>query len=260
MAKESVAKPFLSVLTLAFVCSFLVASATVGLRPIQRVNQQLDRKKNILRAAGLYKKGVSVDQLFSVIEPKIIKLSNGKFMSDKEINPQNFDQRKTALNPQTSRELKKDEDIAGLRRLENYSLVYLVKKAGKLSQIILPIRGKGLWSTMYGYVALNADLSTIRGITFYEHGETPGLGGEIENPDWQAGWRGKKIYNPNGKVGIKVVKGVIKATGQAAQHQVDGISGATLTSNGVDKLLHFWFGNYGFKPFLERMKRTKLGN
>ncbi|NOX25599.1 MAG: Na(+)-translocating NADH-quinone reductase subunit C [Deltaproteobacteria bacterium] len=255
MARDSALKPFYSALLLAFVCSFLVSSASVGLHSRQQANQQLDRQKNILRAAGLYREGIPVAQLFAAIDSRIIDLRSGKFVSVKEINPKKFDQRQAVNNPKISHSLAKSTDIAGLRRLEDYSWVYLVKKDNKISQVILPIRGSGLWSMMYGYLALNSDLNTIRGITFYEHGETPGLGGEIENPAWQAGWQGKKIYNQSGKVDFKVVKGGVKTKGAAALHQVDGISGATLTSNGVDKLLHFWFGNYGFKPFLERMRR-----
>jgi Na+-transporting NADH:ubiquinone oxidoreductase subunit C len=256
MARDSALKPFYAALILAFVCSFLVASASVGLRARQQVNRQLERKKNILRAAGIYKKGVPIDTLFAAVDSRIINLKSGKFVSAKEINPKKFDQRLAVNNPKTSRPLSKEADIAGLSRLEDYSWVYLVKKGNKISQIILPIRGSGLWSMMYGYLALNRDLNTIRGITFYEHGETPGLGGEIENPVWQAAWRGKKIYR-RGKVDFKVVKGGVKAKGRAALHRVDGITGATLTSKGVDKLLHFWFGDYGFKPFLARMRQQQ---
>ncbi len=260
MANDSALKPFYSVLILAFVCSFLVASASVGLRPQQQINQQLDRKKNILRAANLYKKDVPMSQLFSHVTPKIIELKSGKFVQLDNINPKNFDQRQMAANTQTSHTLDTSIDLAGLHRLENYSLVYLVKRGTKISQIILPIRGSGLWSTMYGYVALDADLTTIRGITFYEHGETPGLGGEIENPTWLASWQGKKIYDHTNRVDFKVTKVGVTTKDTAALHQVDGISGATLTSNGVDNLLHFWFGEYGFKPFLERMRHQQSGD
>ncbi len=250
-------KPFYATLVLAFVCSFLVASASVGLRSRQEINQYLDQKKNILRAAGLYRKDVPIKQLFASIEPKVIELSSGKFINNKDINPAGFNQRQAVNNPELSHPLAKNLDIAGLRRLENYSMVYLVKKDNRLDAVILPIRGSGLWSTMYGYLALNADLDTIRGITFYEHGETPGLGGEIENPVWQSTWQGKKIYSGKGVVDFKVTKGGIKAKGEKALHRVDGISGATLTSNGVDNLLHFWFGDYGFKPFLMRMRQRE---
>ncbi len=253
--KESNIKPFYTALILAFVCSFLVAAASVGLRPLQIKNSRLDQHKNILRAAGLYKKGMAVDKLFaSAVEPRIIDIATGRFVPERKIDPATFNQRAAAIDPERSRALPRSIDQAGLQRLEKYSLVYLIKKNGRLSRIVFPIRGKGLWSTMYGYLALGADLNTVIGITFYENGETPGLGAEVANPAWQAGWRGKKIYRA-GRVDFQVVKGGVQVKGPAALHEVDGITGATLTSNGVNNLLHFWFGKYGFKPFIDRLRQ-----
>ena len=256
MAKESFFKPFYTVLVLAFVCSFLVSLASVGLRPRQEANRALERKKNILLAADLYQQNVDIDTLFARVEPRIIELSSGRFVPETEIPVDSFDQLASVNDQRLSRPLAKDQDIAGLRRLEKYSLVYLVRDdKGRISKVVLPVRGKGLWSTMYGYVALNGDLQTICGLSFYEHGETPGLGGEIENPAWLAGWKGKKLFDDQGKVALKVVKGTSKARGQAAQYEVDGLSGATLTGDGVERMFHFWFDKQGFKPFLDRLKK-----
>ena len=121
--------------------------------------------------------------------------------------------------------------------------------------LILPVYGKGLWSTMYGLLALKRDLRTVAGLTFYQHGETPGLGGEIDNPDWQAKWHGKQALDANGRVIIDVIKGQVDATGADAYHQVDGLAGATLTSKGVENLLHYWLGRDGYGPLLERLRR-----
>jgi Na+-transporting NADH:ubiquinone oxidoreductase subunit C len=258
--KDSFFKPFYSVLILAFACSFLVSLASVGLRPLQEANQALERKKNILLAAGLYKDGENVDKLFSTIEPRIIDLTTGEFIPENKISLKTFNQLASVNDKERSHALTKDKDPAGLRRLEKYSLVYLIKINGGLKQIVLPVRGKGLWSTMYGYVALDADLRTIDGISFYEHGETPGLGGEIENPAGLAGWHGKKIYDAQDKVAIKVAKGAGKAKGEAASYEVDGLSGATLTGNGVERLFHFWFDRQGFKPFLKRLRKEEGKN
>ncbi|MCI5121853.1 MAG: Na(+)-translocating NADH-quinone reductase subunit C, partial [Candidatus Electrothrix sp. AUS4] len=222
------------------------------LRPLQEANRKLDQKKNILRAAGLYQGTGDVEELFKQVETKVVRLADGSFVPSEEIDPAEFDQLGSLLSDETSRKLSKEEDKAGLNRQEKYSLVYLIRKDNQVDKVILPIRGKGLWSTLYGYLALSADLSTIIGITFYEHGETPGLGGEIENPDWQAGWQGKQLYAPDGQEqepSLQVVKG--KAQGP---YQVDGVSGATLTMKGVNNLMHFWFGEHGFGPFLERFK------
>ena len=253
MAKESFFKPFYSVLILAFVCSFLVSIASVGLRPRQEANRALERKKNILLAAGLFQENKDIDKLFSVIESRIINLATGEFVPESQMSVQDFDQLASTNDKNLSRPLSKDEDTAGLRRLEKYSMVYLISDNSGLSQVVLPIRGKGLWSTMYGYVSLDGDLRTIKGLAFYEHGETPGLGGEIENPAWLAGWHEKKVFDDQGNIALDVVKGSSKAKGEAAAYKIDGLSGATLTGDGVERLFHFWFDKQGFKPFLNRL-------
>jgi Na+-transporting NADH:ubiquinone oxidoreductase subunit C len=135
--------------------------------------------------------------------------------------------------------------------------VYLVEKDQRIDQVILPIRGKGAWSTMYAYVALDGDFNTIRGISFYEHGETPGLGGEIENKRWLEGWQGKQVYGPDQTVALRVVKGQAAENEPQAAYQIDGLSGATVTGAGVSNLLRFWFGDHGFKPFLNTMRRQE---
>ena len=194
MARESVSKTFIVAIVLAAVCSLLVAGAAIGLRPRQEANKVLDRKINILIVADLYDGKESVEESFKQIETHIVDLATGKYVAKDELDPETFDQRAAARDPELSVKIPPEKDHAGIGRREKYSLVYLVKKNGKLDQVILPIDGKGLWSTLYGFLALSDDLKTVRGITFYEHAETPGLGGEVDNPKWQAQWVGKKIY------------------------------------------------------------------
>ena len=260
MAEENALKPFYSVLVLAFVCSALVAGAAVGLRPMQEANQVLDRKKNILYAAGLFNESQTIEEMYAPIETRIVELSSGNFVPEETISPDSYQQLKAAFSDETGRILTSEEDIAKLRRLEKYSLVYLVKDGEKIKQIILPVRGKGLWSTMYAYVALDGDLTTIRGVSFYEHGETPGLGGEIENQRWQAGWQGKKVYTSDGEMDLKFVKGKAADTEPAISYQIDGLSGATITTKGVNNLMEFWFGDHGFKPFFAQLKKKESAN
>lgn len=260
MVDITAAKPFYSVLILAFVCSALIAGAVVGLRPVQEENRRLDRQKNILYAAGLYDGKRPMAELFKDIETRVVELKSGTFVAPEQVNPESYNQLKAALSDDLGSPIAPENDAARLKRQEKYSLVYLVRSDGKLSQVILPVRGKGLWSTMYAYVALEADGTTIRGISFYEHGETPGLGGEIENQRWQESWRGKKLYQSQGEVDLQLVKGKASAEGPAAEHQIDGLSGATLTSNGVNGLLEFWFGDHGFKPFLSQLKSKDPSN
>ncbi len=127
-----------------------------------------------------------------------------------------------------------------------------------VSKVIIPVHGNGLWSMMYAFVAVETDGNTVSGITYYEQGETPGLGGEVENPSWRAQWVGKKqcsvgkkLSDENHKPAIKVVKGGAPA---GSEHGVDGLSGATLTGNGVQGTFDFWLGDMGFGPFLAKVR------
>lgn len=255
MAEEHPLKPFYSVLVLAFACSALVALAAIGLKPYQDANKALDRKKNILAAAGLYDPAVNIETQFASIEPRIVSLATGEFVDNQALDPATFDQLGAAMSEDRGRPLAKADDIAGIKRQEDYSLVYLVRDGDRIDQIVLPVRGKGLWSTMYGYVAVDGNLETIRGVSFYEHGETPGLGGEIENPRWQAGWRDKKLYDESGDLSIAVVKSGTQSSPEEQPYRIDGLSGATLTTKGVDHLMQFWFGDHGFKPFFEQIRK-----
>jgi Na+-transporting NADH:ubiquinone oxidoreductase subunit C len=251
MARESVSKTFVVAIVLAAACSLLVAGAAIGLRPLQEANKIRDRKKNILMVAGLYDARASVEESFEQIEPRIVDLASGEYVAKDKFDPATFDQRAAARDPELSVDIPAEKDLAGIRRREKYSLVYLVKKDGKLDQVILPVDGKGLWSTLYGFLAISGDLNTVKGITFYEHAETPGLGGEIDNPAWKAKWAGKKLYDEKGSIQLHVAKGTAE---QDNPHQVDGISGATLTANGVTNLVKYWLGDDGFKKLLERLQ------
>lgn len=133
--------------------------------------------------------------------------------------------------------------------------MYLVEKEGQLDSIILPVHGYGLWSTLYGFLALEGDLNTVVGLGFYSHAETPGLGGEVDNPQWKALWPGKKIYEEGSwSPEIRLIKGNVDPTSSSAPYQIDGLSGATLTSNGVTHLVQFWMGENGYAPFLKNLK------
>ena len=258
MAHESTTKAYLTTVGLAVVCSVLVSSAAVGLRPRQEANRERYIRKSILVAAGLYKPEVPVEESFKKIETRIIDLGTGDYVSEEEVNPSRFDQIASADDGDLSVAIAADSDVAGIRRRENYSAVYLVANGRGVEQIVLPVRGKGLWSTMIGFIAVDAgDLNTVNGITFYDHGETPGLGGEIDNPAWQGRWQGKKIYGGDGSVALKVVKGAADPASTDIDHWVDGISGATLTINGVTGLVQYWFGGDAFKPYLDRLREEK---
>lgn len=249
--KDSFGRTLGVALVLCIVCSVVVSAAAVSLRPQQVLNKDLDRKRNILLAAGLYQEGVSVDEQFEKIVTKIVDLDTGKFI---DIDTATFDQRKSARDPATSIALGAD-DIAKISRRENKSFVYLVGNEDDFEKVILPIHGYGLWSTLYGFVALENDLNTVAGLGFYDHAETPGLGGEVDNPRWKAQWPGKKVYGDNGDVRLGLLKGAVDTSKPDAVYQVDGLSGATLTGRGVSNLVAFWLGSKGFKPFLDNISQ-----
>ena len=243
-------------LGLCLVCSVVVSTAAVLLKPAQQANKTLDLKRNILMAAGLLDPSRSVEEQFEQVETRIVNLDAGQFVDG--VDPATFDQREAAKDPAQSRAIPNDEDAAKLVRREDQALVYLVRTdRGDLDKIILPIRGYGLWSTLYGFMALESDGNTIAGLGFYEHGETPGLGGEVDNPRWKSIWPGKLVYQGN-DVAIEVLKGSVRADSAQAQWQVDGLSGATLTTKGVDNLVKYWLGEQGFKPLLDNLRQGEV--
>ncbi len=214
----------------------------------------MDRQTKILEVAGITEKG-SVPELFGkYIEPRLIDFKTGSFEKG---DAANFDEQKAAKDPATSIKLTPAEDVAKIGRRANTGVVYLVKQEGKVTRVILPINGTGLWSMMYAFVAVKTDGDTVTGLTYYQQGETPGLGGEVENPTWRAQFVGKKLYDANFKPAIKVVKG---GAPEGSTHDVDALSGATLTSNGVQHTFDFWLGNLGYGPFLAKVRNGELNN
>jgi Na+-transporting NADH:ubiquinone oxidoreductase subunit C len=255
---ESVKKTLWVALLLSLVCSILVAGSAVLLKSRQEVNKQQDRQKNILLAAGLYNPQQSIAEQFQQVETKVVNLATGQYVSIAK--PETFDELAAAKDPKQSIGLTNEQDIARIKRRANYAPVYLIKKDNRIETIILPVYGYGLWSIMYGYLALKGDGNTVTGITFYQQGETAGLGAEITNPKWQALWPGKEVYNAQHQPVIDLVKGNVTAATPSAEHKVDAISGATLTSNGVTNLLHFWLGQLGFGPYLANLTSGKLSS
>lgn len=250
--KETVGGTIKVALVLCIVCSVFVSAAAVMLRPAQQANKELDKKTNILAAAGLLKPGVSIEQQFASIRTRAVDLDTGKFTDAVDVAV--YDQRKASKDAAFSKVLSADDDLAKISRRVKYAVVYIVEGEGGIEKVILPIKGYGLWSTLYGFLALDTDLNTVVGIGFYEHAETPGLGGEVDNPLWKAEWIGKKVYDDDGKAVLSVIKGKVDTSRPAAIYQIDGLSGATLTSRGVHNLIQFWLGEQGFAPFLKNLK------
>jgi Na+-transporting NADH:ubiquinone oxidoreductase subunit C len=233
---------------LCLVCSIIVSSAAVMLKEKQVNNASLDKKKNVLIAANLLTADTDIETAFSNIEQKFVNLSTGRFVTVD--NPTSFNQRKAAKATETS--IAIENDPAGIGRRSKIASVYLVRSGNKVDKIILPIHGKGLFSTLYGFIALESDKQTIVGLKFYEQGETPGLGGEVENPRWLALWKGKKLLNNNGQPALKLVKTI-----PASEFEVDALSGASMTTRGLQNMLDYWLSEQGFGPFLARLDVQK---
>ncbi len=256
MSKDSTANIITVALTLCLVCSVIVSTAAVKLRPIQEVNKQLDQKINILKVSGQWQEDRNIEELFSAIETRIVNLDTGNF--DDSIDLETYDQRKASKVNELSINLDKDIDVANINRRANFAKVFLVKEAGAIDKYVFPVHGYGLWSTLYGYVTLEKDLNTIYALKFYDHKETPGLGGEVDNLKWQSLWQGKKIFDENDQLAIKVIKGNVVPGNENEQYQVDGLSGATLTSDGVTNMFHFWMGEHGFQKFIHKVRTGEV--
>lgn len=261
---------------LCVVCSLVVSGAAVSLRKVQDKNALLDQQKNILDAAGLAmgEYGVpaskldkeTIDELYSRVSEQVINLRDGSV--NDEFPAKEFDLLTVAEDPNYSKsfaELRAENadydgpeyDPGEERRLDIMKVYFVKDKEGDaITQVVLPIYGKGLWGTLYGYMALKDDFETIQGITFYKHKETPGLGGEVDNPAWKAQWEGIKLYDVDGVPAAMVYKGPAPS---GTVFGVDGLSGATITCNGVTNLVRFWASDDGYRAFLERLKSDQSG-
>jgi Na+-transporting NADH:ubiquinone oxidoreductase subunit C len=264
MSQDSTIKTVGVATGICLFCSLFVSVAAVKLKPLQVANQKLDKVKNILQVANLADT-VGKSEWMALyqerINPVMIELASGDVVDETQfddvLNLDNFDIQAFSSLPDYSQALTGETDIAGLRRQPLNMIVYQLLNDGAVEKLILPIYGKGLWSTLYGFLALEKDLKTVSGITFYQHGETPGLGGEVDNPNWKGKWQGKQAFDDSGDVIIKVIKGAVIPGAPDADHQIDGLSGATLTARGVDNLVQFWLGENGYGPYLQQIREDR---
>ena len=255
LAPDSPVRAFAAVIAVCVVCSVLVSSAAVVLAPIQHENALRVRQRQILQAAGLLDPSQDVVAQFSQVTPRMVDLQSGDYVEAGD--PVDFNVAAESRAPGSSQPVPDEVDIAKVQRRPDAMPVYLIERQGRVETVVLPVHGYGLWSTMYGFLALEGDGQTVKGLTFYQHGETPGLGGEIDNPSWQAKWVGKQALAADGNVLLRVVKG--EPRGQGIEHQVDGLAGSTLTARGVENLVHYWLGEQGFGPYLARLRAASGG-
>ncbi len=247
----------LIVVVVALVCSVLVSISTVGLRPIQERNALIERSRNIVALSGLVESsdamsGEDVLAALEQMDTRVLHLEAAEF--DPGIDPQEFNPRSAALDPELGTAIPPELDLAQLGRRSRFEVVYLAYEGDEVRRVILPIVGQGMWSTLYGYIALENDFSTIAAATFYEQAETAGIGDRITDPDWLSIWVGREIYANDGSYRFRIAPGPVDPGSTAATHAVDGISGATVTSTAVSRLMAYWFGPHGYGPFIEKLR------
>lgn len=207
--RDSMGNTLFVAIGVSLVCSILVASAAVILKPRQLLNEEEYRQRIILDVAGMYEPNANIAELYSSIKEISTEFASGE-----------------------------------------QAPIYLVMDGSDIEQVILPVEGAGLWATMYGFLAVEADGNTVRGLQFYAHGETPGLGDQVDKPAWRAQWRGKKLYDQNGEPQIEVIKGLAP---DDSDYEIDGLAGATLTGRGVSVFVRHWIGDDGYGPYLKSL-------
>lgn len=238
----------LTALGVALVCALLVSVTAVTLRPYQRANLEAERYAQLETIMG----SPSADGMGADMETRVVELDSGRYVE--ALDPLAFDARQAAADPESSIAIPAERDAAGIHRRAKHAVVYILRDgSGAVDTLILPVYGAGYQSTLYGYLALASDANTVKALKFYEQNDTPGMGARIQDPEWEALWPGKRIEDAAGALRIGVARGAAPASD--ADYKVDGISGATRTSLGVDGLLRFWLGDMGFGPYLERVRR-----
>ncbi len=254
MPKDSIAKTLVVALLVALFGSVMVTGSAILLQPRIDANLERERQENLLE---IVRRLPGAERLFErvgggAVEAAVVELASGKI--DRSMSPEQVN---TPTSPQklaSSVEIPPDRDIAGIKRVNTHEVVYMVRVDNEIRLIVLPVRGQGYASILYGYLGLAGDANTIVGLNFYKHGETPGLGAQVDNPLWRVNWQGKKVRDPEGRLRIGVARRPLGPGDPNAPYQVDGLTGATLTSQGVNNLVRFWLGDDGFGPFLNRIR------
>ena len=248
---DSVLKTLGVAFAICLVCSLIVSFAAVSLRDLQNENALNNKSIKILQAAKIYDESIDVRTQFDKLEMKFVDFETGKILNSyKDFKIEEYDQLKSTRDSNLSKPLTAADDIAIIKNRENVGKFFIVRdQNNNIDKLILPIRGYGLWGTLFGYVAIEEDFNTVAGLEFYEHKETPGLGAEVDNPRWKALWPGKKIYKDD-KVVLSVIKGKVQTGDVNSNYKVDGLSGATITSRGVTNMVSYWFGESGYSQLL----------
>jgi len=251
---ESIGKTIAVAFAVCLVCSLVVSTSAVSLRDLQKENKLNDKRIKILQVANIYDPELPIAEQFLELESKFIDFNTGITMDEyNNFDIDDYDQVVATKDSNLSTKVPVSEDIAIIKNRENVGKIYILRnEIGNIDKLILPIRGYGLWGTLYGYISIENDFNTVSGIEFYEHKETPGLGAEVDNPKWKAQWKGKKIYK-NNQVELAVIKGRVEDGDSNSSYKIDGLSGATITSRGVTNMVAYWFGKSGYSSLLREL-------
>ncbi|MEE1113000.1 MAG: NADH:ubiquinone reductase (Na(+)-transporting) subunit C [Bacteroidales bacterium] len=229
--KESNSYIFMYSTILVVVAAAVLAVAAVGLRPFQKKNQEIEKMQQLLTAVGIENDVKNAEELYKKYFVQELTVNKkGEVLSTYENETLKGEVR--PFNVELSKELAKGE--------EAMLPIFICNQEGKTVYVV-PVHGKGLYDAIWGNVAIEEDLNTVRGVLFDHKGETPGLGAEITNPAFPAQFKGKKIFE-NDEVKLAVVKG--QKTEEEKQYQADAVTGATNTSNGVSNMLKDCLSNY----------------
>ncbi|MDC3086834.1 Na(+)-translocating NADH-quinone reductase subunit C [Gammaproteobacteria bacterium] len=251
---DSIIKTLAVAFSVCLICSLVVSSSAVSLRDLQKENKLNDRRLKVLQVADIYDPELSISEQFLQLESKFIDFDTGRIFTEyNNFNIDEYDQVKATKDSNLSKAIPASDDIAIIKNRENVGKIYILRDDLKnIDKLILPIRGYGLWGTLFGFIAIESDFNTVSGIEFYEHKETPGLGAEVDNPKWKTSWKGKKIYDDD-QVTLKVIKGKVEDGDTMSMYKVDGLSGATITSRGVSNMVSYWFSDSGYANLLKEL-------
>ena len=251
---ESITKTIGVAFCVCLICSLVVSFSAVSLRDLQNENKLNDKRIKILQAADIYNPDEEIKDQFLKLETKFVNFETGKLMDTyMDFSLEEYDPILATRDSNLSSKVPTSEDIAVIKNRENIGKIFILRNDDySINKLILPIRGYGLWGTLYGYISIENDFNTIAGIEFYDHKETPGLGAEVDNPKWKNLWPGKEIYQ-NGEVSLTVIKGKVDNNDKGAQYEIDGLSGATITSRGVTNMIAYWFGESGYSKLFKEL-------
>ena len=251
---ESITKTIGVAFCVCLICSLVVSFSAVSLRDLQNENKLNDKRIKILQAADIYNPDEEIKDQFLKLETKFVNFETGKLMDTyMDFSLEEYDPILATRDSNLSSKVPTSEDIAVIKNRENIGKIFILRNDDySINKLILPIRGYGLWGTLYGYISIENDFNTIAGIEFYDHKETPGLGAEVDNPKWKNLWPGKEIYQ-NGEVSLSVIKGKVDNNDKNALYEIDGLSGATITSRGVTNMIAYWFGESGYSRLFKEL-------